>query len=171
MPVGRTQLNYDDEVIITLSTLGLRTAITRDSDIDSTRLQGATLRKVKASMFFDGKTTGEGPITVGLAADLSAVEIKEALGGDPQRFKDPGKAEEANRRVFPIWVIPRNATASSPTPNPDSVYLRNIGVPSWKLIEGTTLRWFAFNANSSAALTDGTLVRISAVVVSRWEMD
>ncbi len=172
MPTGRTQLVHDERLTITLGALATKAAILVNTPIDALREQGCRLKKVKAWMEYNGHTNTEGPIIVGLAAGLSNAEIAEALSADPQHWKDISASEEANRRVYPVWVISSNGqlSGSSTAVQFEPGRLRNIGVPSWLIIEGEALSWFAFNSFTSD-LSTGTIVDIVTTYVTTWESD
>ncbi len=171
MPTGRTQVIHDLDITLTLGTLAQNTALKVNAKVDNTREQGAEMEKVRAKMEWRGKTTNEGPIIVGISVDLSATEIAEALVADPQKFEDTGSANEANRKVFPIWKIPFISTGSAVGSGADYAVteLRDVRMPSWHVMEGSFLGWWAFNVG--AALTTGSLIHIAAGYVTKWMRD
>ncbi len=169
MPSRRTQVLHNPQSVLTLTTLGAKTTSSLATKIDSSNEQGVKLVKVKAVMNFAGKTGAEGPLIVGLAAGLTTTEISDCFAADPQQHKDPQKAERANFRVFPIWHIGYNMTNTVNAPELPLHY-KHTGIPSWLMNESEELSWFVFN-QGSAALTTGTIVRISDVMVVRWERD
>ncbi len=169
MPSGRTQIIHETNISQLLSTLAGVSTITAASRIDGSRQQGCKILKCKAAMFFDGKTTDEGPLIVGIAA-VSSGNISEAFVADPRRFEDPGLADDANRKVFPIWSIARRSVQSNSDTDDNMKMLEDIRMPTWTLTEEEALVWFIFN-RSGSALTNGTTVRINAVFVTRWERD
>ncbi len=174
MPSGRTQLIVDNSLVLNLGTLGSKAAIQLNTKIDGSRRQGCKISKVKASFNWKAKTNDEGPILVGLAANLSQTEVAEMLTADPQQYEDPGASEEGNRRVFPIWVIPKKGADQwqSTFANQDALGYRmaDVGLPSWTLNEDEALTWWAFNADS-AALTTGTRLEFTDIIVTTWERD
>ncbi len=151
-----------------LASLGAFNAAT---NIDGNRTQGVTMIKVKAAMIWDGKTEGEGPLTVGIAAGVSSAEIAKMFVADPQFHEDPNSAEAANRKVFPVWLIPEIGTQSQKAGGVEGpIHIKSIGIPSWKLREDESLQWFVFN-HSSGALTTGTNIEIFNLMLYKWERD
>ena len=158
-----------DAVTITLSTLGALTAITGSGKIDASRLQGARLKKMRANISFVGKTTGEGPLLVGYTIEATTSETSAALAADPQFNADPTGIQN-KFKVVPLWVIPKNGTASENIVSTDQMRLHDMDIPYRDIIEGSQLNWFVFNQDSGA-LTGGTIVDISVVTVAEWMRD
>ncbi len=167
MPQGRTQVIHGDTQL-TLGTLGNDIAILGNTKIDASVQQEAQIMKVKTYVEVRAKTTAEGPIIIGLSSGVSNAEIAEAMVADPQRIRDPGASEQANRKVYPFQVIGRVITGLSATPD-HLGGLRDIRAPSWKTLEEDALSFFAFNRG--AALTGGTIVNIIWAMVVRWGFD
>ncbi len=171
MPSGRTQLVLDELVALAPGNLASKGVVAGSSLIDNNREQGSKLRRCKAYMEFRSKTANEGPLIVGLTGlNYTTAEIAEALTADPQKHEDPTESDHANRKVFPVWVIPHIATGMSPTPNHPDTLLTDIQVPSWVVDEGELVRWFVFNADTSA-VTTGILIIIVAQWVAEWLHD
>ncbi len=152
--------------LVGIGTLADVTAIVLNTKIDASREQGVKIRQLKASMSYNGKTASEGPLIVGVAVELTAVEIAEAMNADPQRWDDTDAKDKGNRKVFPIWTIPAGVL----TGDDRNQKLEEINIP-WKIIpEGSTLKWFVFNASGST-LTTGTIVHVHAAAVTEWLND
>ena len=168
MPAGRTQIIHlaPNLTVGALSSNGANNANTK---IDSSRQQGIKILKIKGSWDADGKTAGEGPVIFGFDIGLAATEVAEAFIADPQVHEDAGSSEEANRKVFPVGMIPRDATGlhNSVTGQLSNSWWRNMRVPTWEIPEGRGLNIFAYNA-SAAGLTTGTTLRGRMVVLTRW---
>ncbi len=171
MPTGRTQLISDDLIIVTPGALATKSAVSTTSKIDSAHDQGVKIKKCFAKMEFRAKTVNEGPLIVGYCADnLTNAEIAEFFTADPQRFEDAGQSDPANRKVMPLWVIPHIATASAPVPQTDSLYLNEVRSPGFEVIEGSLIKWFAYNADTGT-LTTGILIVIVAQWLVEWLRD
>ncbi len=166
MPSGRTQVLHD-EVSLAVGTLGSLAAIKADTNVDAATQQGAKIEKVRAFMEFEGKTSGQGPIGVGFCRGLDATEIAEAMIADPQHMGDAGKSEQANRAVYPIWVIYKDSSGGLPSStNLFNIWMRGIPIPSWHVIESNAFSLFAFNRGS--ALTTGLIIGVQLSMVIRW---
>lgn len=172
MPSGRTQLVVNNLITISAGNLASKAAVITNTKVDTNRLQGARISKVKGACHWRSKTDGDGPVIVGISAGLSATEVAAFFTADPQKIDDPGSAETANRRVYPIWWIPEAGADQWPTGAASSRIERiiNLGVPSWTIIEGEALTWFIFNAGAGS-MTTGFDVDIFSIIVTTWERD
>ncbi len=82
------EISYDEDGLLQLSTLAAATAITAVTKVDAGRSLGFRVAKLNIAATVEGKTAGEGGIMWGLAANMTAVEIAEALVADPQASSD-----------------------------------------------------------------------------------
>ncbi len=163
--MGKMQKIYLSKEVA-LSTLASGAAIIVNTKIDSSRSQGATLDKLwMPDPSWEGKTAGEGPLLWGIAWELTAILIAEAINSDPQDEDDSVEVEESTRKVVILGAIPAGGVADI---NPSSYKRRKI---PWKEVpEGATLKFFVFNADA-AALTTGTIVKFNGFAVTRWRDD
>ncbi len=109
-------------------------------------------------------TSGEGPVLVGMAHDLSATEIEETLGADPQRSGDPTAEPRAMRPVWPLGQMFNNSAGNG------QIILEGVQKIGWSIPEGTDLKWFVQNV-SGATLTTGSVFRIIAKHFGVWLRD
>ncbi len=161
------QMRSYDDVLLVVGALQAGAVAAQATKMDAAREQGFRMQKLKAAMSFNGKTSDEGPIVVGLCStDLSTTEIAEVFASDPQKPDDVPASEQVMREVFPIWHIAFavNAPQESTTP------YRNVAYPWKETREGDGLKWFAINLGP-AILTTGTLVQISSVCIGEWLLD
>ncbi len=171
MPSGRTQLVSDNLVTFAVGALATKAAEAANSKIDSNREQGVKIKKLMAHMSFGGKTATEGPIVIGAAFEnYTDAELAEFFLADPQKHEDPALADNANRKIVPMWVISRAATGSPVTPSNSDTLLQDMHVPSFEVEEGVPIKWFAFNADTNVLTTGMTLI-ISAQWVTEWLKD
>ena len=166
---NRIQVQHLFEETLALTTLGNVTALNDLTRVDSGRLQGSKILKMKAWCHIRSKTSGEGPIVCGFSIGLTATEIASALISDPQSNEDQTNIA-ANRKVFPIWVFGRLVTDSPGPSHGDPNLFRDVRFPTWRVIEGEDLHFFAFNAGGGS-LTTGCVVDWGYTIVSRWERD
>ncbi len=157
------------EATITLGTLGsestLLTAIIANSNEN-----GVRIKRMKLHCSFSGKTAAEGPIVVGLANDLSATEIAEAMTAVATGLNTEALNEQANRPVYPLWVMDINSTGNIvQTAVLDHVIPEVDDFPRM-ILEGKQLSLFAHNEFGSA-LTTGTVIRVSGVIIGTWLRD
>ena len=173
MPLtGRLQLLHVNTVL-TVGSLGVDAVNQADLKIDSAREQGATLVKVKGTFGATGKTVSEGPVVFGFDIGLSATAVTEAFQADPQLHEAVPAAEQANREVFPVGQVAfSNAgIANSATGQVSDAIWRDLRVPSWEIVEGRTMHFFACNRHPSASLTSGLIIRFTGVMITRWSTD
>ncbi len=161
---------YDPSVTITLGTLAAAAAITANSKIDGSRLNGFRVLKSELWIGASGKTTGEGPVVIGLAFDADAANVALAMAADPQadgrQTGDKVANTEAKFPVFPIAMIGKAETKIGI----ESVTMKHTLKPQWSAPEGSGLQYFAFNADTGA-LTTGTVVEIFAKHFGVWLND
>ncbi len=150
---------------IALSTLANNAAIIANTKADATRDQGVRFKEFKAAYTITGLTAGEGPLIYGWATELTATEIAEAISADPQGVDDTDASDKANRKVFPVGVFGMANTSTN-----EQTFYRNVRYPFKELPEGSTLKFFVFNA-SGATLTTGAVASVTAVVVQEWMRD
>lgn len=112
MPTGREQVIHD-HVVLTASSLTTGQVTTSATKITAAKEQGFRIKKVKAMMAWNGKTTLLGPAEVGVAVDLTGAEVKEALDADPTDNRDVPAVEQGNRPVWPLWIIPASSEVDS----------------------------------------------------------
>ncbi len=155
---------WDESLVIAVGALiGDATAIDT-SRIDSARLQGFRILRTEYFMGVRAMTTGEGPIVIGMAHDLTAGEITAGTGGDPQRPNDPTQSELANRPIFPLEVLMPNADGDG------KITAQGVKKLNWSFQEGTSLIWYAQNI-SNQTLTTGAIVLIQAKHFGVWLKD
>ncbi len=152
-----------DENFITLGALAQGAAVVSSSRIDDSRLQGYRVLRTDYFIQVKGMTAGNSAVVVGLAHDLSAGEIQEAIGADPQRSNDPTLSPRAMRPVWPLEIFAANAEGNKLVTKGTT----NIG---WSIPEGTLLEWFVVNMGD-ADLTTGTIVNILAKHFGVWLKD
>ncbi len=156
-----------------LGTLASLTAILGGTKIDSSRLQGCTIRKARYDVSMFGKTAGaaEGPIVFGISLDVTIAEIAAFYAADPQSSKDE---LELARSQFPILELGRYGQVTqsdSVTPDNDNVKLKFFKWPGWKIIEGITLNTYIFNANPNDPLSTGALLQFTTEILGDWLND
>ncbi len=135
--------------------------------IDAAREQGCVIKKMKAAYSWSGKTAAEGPVLFGYSVGLSAAEILEALQADPQHIEDTPATEEANRKVFPVLYIAKNADEK--TQSNSMVKLATVPIPWRDIPEGVEFNGWAFAFDDN--LTAGLIIQMHHVYVTEWSRD
>ncbi len=161
---------FDADLLLTLGALAASTTITVNSSIDASRLQGFRVVKSELKVTMTGKTTAEGPITFGVAANFeSAAEINAALEADPQ-----GRASDDSRGKGTFLMI-LDSIGLVPTVFPASdegvgkSYTISYGKNGWSIPEGRNLQFWA--RNQGANLSSGTLLIFVATHFGVWLND
>ncbi len=166
MPSGRTQVLHID-VDVLASTLAINTALRGNSKIDASRENGARITKLKLGVMYNGKASGDGPISYGISVGLTDTEIAEAILADPSgAMTAAGASDQANRKVFPLGVIPDGTRVESA----EDIQIRTIhGFPFKEIDEGVTMAFYIFNHGSQ--LTTGLVVTFIGIAVTEWLRD
>lgn len=154
-------IDYDENVTLTLGALAGLDVIAQNSKIDSSRENGFFLIRSTILAEVQAKTASEGPIVWGIAIGVAQGDIEQALEADPQsafglRLKNP------NTYIKPLGLIAFGDTAKNLTPDSNPIVIS----PKWTVAEGHNLSYWAYNMNASA-LTTGTLIRIFAEHMGR----
>ncbi len=169
--MANPELQYDDNVTLTLSTLGATTVIATNSKIDSSRASGFRIIKSKIFAQFTGKTAAEGPVMFGVAIGYTAAEVEAILEQDPQ--SRVAAIEKGKGYIEPIGMVPLEAVAG-PVTGPTGGSGAHAGMfettPNWSCPEGASLSYWAYNMGSGA-LTTGTLFRVFAQHYGVWLRD
>ncbi len=140
-------------------------------DIDSTRKQGFRIVKSRIIVTMTGKTTAEGPVTFGVALNLSgSTAITTALNNDPQ---DKNADTERGKGTY-LKVLGTFGLVPTVLPSSDSgvgmVYEISYGKNGWSIPEAQGLLYWARNQDSSA-LTTGMLIQFTAEHFGVWLND
>ncbi len=154
-----------DEVIITVGALVADNAIVAAGKIDNAQAMGFRIDTMKYIMSYTGKTDGEGPLRFGFNVGLTADEVEEALAADPQHMEDIPAVERANRKVYPLEMIPLDDTESSRIG--DYSY-KEVKMPWKEIPENIGINWFVW---STSTLTTGMFVHVHIVYTGRWLED
>lgn len=155
-----------DNVEIALGGLAAGDAISADSRIDNSRLNGFRVMKTEYWLDYYDKTTDEGPIMVGFSMNHSVAEVEEAFEADPQASTDDTNNFRAKRPIWPLEMIARDSTElGSGDQRSGSI------TPRWSCPEGNTAIWWAYNCDLTNPITTGTKVRIFAKHYGVWLRD
>ncbi len=159
---------FHDDVNLAMGTLAGNAAVsTAFTKLDGMRSNGFMLKKMKYAFEYHSKNTNEGPVLYGLCmGGISGTEIKDAIEADPQHMDDVPKIESTNREVFPIGLIPRDATSLIDW----DVKFRTLRWPWKRFSEVQGLNFWMYNTSSSA-LTQGGIANMRVVMVGRWILD
>jgi len=163
---------FDEDHSIVLGALVNATAIFGASKIDAAREQGFRLVMSRISMKLTGKTTAEGPILIGICANVPDVaSLKAYLENDPQgRSSDDAKGN--NWFVKLLFQIPLAATengSNADLADNQSMFEVKYGKNGWSIPEGSALNYFAWNMGST--LTTGAVITIAAEHFGIWLKD
>ncbi len=151
-----------DELSVNLSTAISGAAVGVNSRIDASRLQGFRILKSQVFVALKDITEGEGPILIVMAHDLTATEVEETLGADPQRSGDPDLEARAMRPVWPVGLLMETVGGKT-------VLEKEMKI-GWSFPEGTILKFYAINRDN-ATLTTGASMNVTAKHFGVWLRD
>lgn len=152
---------------MTLGALAAYDVITQASKIDAARKNGFRVLKTEYFFDIDGKTAGEGPIVVGLAANQTAAEIEEAIEADPQGKVDDVENQQAKRPVWPLEIF---GSKIGDTNLENESTRKGELTPRWSAPEGDGFSWWAYCLDAGG-LTTGCTVVIFAKHYGVWLRD
>ncbi len=168
------EISYEEDGLLTLSTLGALAAISQATKIDASRGNGFRVSKVNIAAQVEGKTAAEGPLIWGLSANMTAAQVKAAIEADPQN-RTADNVRGAGQWLKFLGVIGLNQTEGALTGPaggiPSSASMQFMEVPvNWSVIEGQNFQLFVYNTFGSA-LTTGTLIRFYMEIFGVWLRD
>ncbi len=164
MPDGRSQVIHDT-VTVSLSTLAAGGVVLGAIKIDASQQNGFRVKKVRAAVSYEQKDTVKGPIVVGFAASsLTLTEVKECLDADPQGPDDIPAADQANRKVWPVWMMP----AATELDNRNIREMVEIYWPYKEVAENVPFQAWAQNIDGSAV---SALIVIQMAFYGIWLRD
>ncbi len=146
MPSGRTQVLHD-VFEIDLTALAAGDAKILNGKVDASLLQGVRIRQMKAAALIE-QTAARGPIEVGFCTGLSDAEVEECIEADPQGIADVPAVEQANRKVFPVWLFPSSDSLQSQNVQK----FREVSFPWKEINEGQSLSAYAYNHDTVATI-------------------
>ncbi len=167
-------LQFDELVTLTLGTLGANTSILANTKIDGSRDQGFHLIWVKIAGFARGKTSGEGPVLVGICCNLDAATLAAILTDDIQSSTAPTSTGPGSW-YYPIVSLGLDLVEGNIHGDMGGVQVQNTSpmrkIPvKWTIPEGSTFNTFAHNL-TSGALTTGTLIGFTMQYFGAWLRD
>ncbi len=156
---------FDHDVVFTLGALAANDAIAGVTKLDGTRERGYYLHRLRILGEFVAKTSSEGPITWGIAINMSAAQVEAHVEDDPQ-----GGILDTPTMQHPQWLLPLGMIRTSENAGPlarnqnwlDISVRRNV-------VEGGTLLLWAYN--HQVILTSGTLLNMFIMQVGKWLND
>ncbi len=163
------EVQYDETAFVTIGALLALDAVTGVSKIDAARLNGFRISKIKCFPKLTGKTTAEGPLMFGIAANMSAGQIEVALENDAQSSAEDNQIGKG-QAIWPLCMIPKDSTG-------DAVNGATIFPPegfevklNWSVIEGKALLYWVYNVSGST-VTTGAVVHVFSQIFGVWLRD
>ncbi len=159
---------------LSLGTLGASTALLKAFKVDATRLNGWYEIWCKLAGNFAGKTSTEGPLLLGICANMNAAELKAILEDDPQNSQTPTKTGPGSW-YYPIIWIGLDATEGDINGEGQSSEIQATSKftkypVKWAIPEGQDFSLFVYNADSGA-LTTGTVITFAVQHFGAWLRD
>ncbi len=162
---------FDEDNNITLGALAGAAAIFGASKIDAGREQGFRIMKSRLFISMTGKTATEGPILLGVCANIpTAADLAGLLALNPQDISDnPERADNWFVKMLDQIGLETVSYPNNPMVLKTPSYSISYGRNGWSIPEGSALNYFAFNAGAS--LTTGTVFLIAAEHFGVWLRD
>ncbi len=155
---------FEDDFVLNLLTLAAGDVTAGTFKIDGSRGQGFRVAKSMLHVHLIGKTATEGPITFGVAFNMTAAAIEAAIEADPQASIEDNSRGEGTY-IMPLGMITLADTEGRLSPRAGYVIS-----PNWSIIEGQNYQFWAFNM-SGGALTTGAALHVFASHFGVWLCD
>ncbi len=152
-----------------LGTLGAGASILVATAYDTARTTASKILKARFGLGIVGKTAGEGDISWGCCANLTAAQVTELINLDRQDRQSAEAAVPPGAWLKMLGVIPL-AMTSGPISNVGALGTQGMYTPmmdvkvNWVISEGQGFSLW-FHNHDSGALTTGTVVRGLSEVV------
>lgn len=166
-------IQYENDFVLAIGALAANDAVNGQTKIDSTRLNGFRIAKVKIVATLRGKTASEGPLLWGLCCNMNAAELEAAIEADPQSsVADNDKGE--GQWLSILGMIPFGMTAGPLTSTGGAIagaaaHMDDHKV-NWSVIEGKTFDLFVYNMEGSAVTTGG-IIEAAMEIFGVWLRD
>ncbi len=163
------EVQYDEAAFVTIGALATLDVVTGVSKLDTARLNGFRVSKMKCFPKLTGKTTAEGPLIFGIAANMSAGQIEVALEADPQSSVEDNQIGDG-QAIWPLGMIPKDATGDGVDGatifNPEGYEVKL----NWSVIEGKALLYWVYNP-SGGTMTTGGVIHVFSQFFGVWLRD
>ncbi len=166
-------MQYDNNFTLTVGALTTLNAIYQASRIDGSRLQGWKEIYCEITAQVTGKTSAEGPLLWGLAANLTAAQLEVIIEEDPQSRTSPiTRAPGSWLKVLGMIPLLTNAApltggtgdGSDGAANPLRVKV------NWSIPESLDFGMFVYNMGAGT-LTTGTVIHAYMEHYGVWLRD
>ncbi len=162
---------YDHDTQLTLGTLGGNDLIAQPSKIDQSRTRGFRVTKSRIFAEMIGKTTAEGPLMFGIAANASAAEIEAIIEADPQNpHDDDSRGKGVFIKLLRLIGQDELQIPLASAPGQLMEFELSYGKNGWSIPQGEALSYWAYNMQAGA-LTTGTIFNIAAEHLGVWLRD
>lgn len=168
---GNGQMQWDRLTLQALGTLASLNAIVFEMPRLANMISDFRMLRIEYALHWQGKTTDDGPIVLGLCVGATAAQVAEAMLSQPTDLTQLDEGNDANRAIWPLAVVHRKATEMTEATIPFGAFN-----PKWSTRGSGNqngaqrLQLFAFN-EESGALTTGMLIGISMKVAGVWVND
>ncbi len=167
--VSKEKFWTNELISLNAGALASNTAVSANTKIDGSRLQGCLLDKMRYLPEIIGKTADQGPLMWGISVGLTVAEIAEAVIADPQHHGETPEWEQITRKVMPVGWIGFQTTDRPAQPDDDTKSFRSKRVPPWNIFEGEGVNIWLFNWGST--LTTGMQLSMVLGLRQRWLSD
>ncbi len=163
------EIQYEHDGILAVGALAANDAISADTKIDATRLQGFRIAKLRMAASMTLKTTAEGPLIWGIACNMVAAQVESAIEIDPQSIA--GTTQKAPGAWLKILgQIPFDFT-NGPILGSNGVSAEMVEIMvNWSVIEGQPFVVWVYN-QGSGGMTTGAQLLYTMEIFGVWLRD
>ncbi len=141
-------MGYIDKNLV-VGALAANTSIESATRIDSARINGIRMIRLKAWIAYEGKTTAEGGVIYGLNINPEG-NVGDIIEFDPQSSND-APILGPQQRVITLGYIPKNATSQGSDGQAGPPIFD--GKIMWSIPEGEGMNVWAYNRDNGALST------------------
>ncbi len=157
----------------TIGTLGALTAQLSATRVDSTRLNGCRIDKIRYNVDWFGKTAGanEGPILFGYSRGMTTAEIAACFAADPQSRQDTVQLDASQSPMLVLGSVGQSTTESGNSNASGGQRMHSARFPWKEVIEGDNFHHFVFNLNPANAMATGMILSLYSELYGDWLRD
>ncbi len=168
------EINYEEAFVFPLGTLAAKDIIALVTKIDSARLNGFRIAKIRIAAAVTAKTAAEGPLAWGIGCNIGAASIEAAIEADPQS-KVADNVRGDGTWIKTLGIIPLEMTAGALTGTTGGGASGHAAgmdeyVVNWSVIEGQEFNVWAYNMGTGA-LTTGAVIHSFMEIMGVWLRD
>ncbi len=163
------EIIYENDFVLALGALAGNDAVAGVTKVKAANLQGFRVAKVRIAAQLDQKTTAEGPLVWGLAANMSAAQIEAAI--EITRTSSTGTTQKGPGAWLKILGLIPFAMTAGPITGSNNLSAEMMEVlVNWSTIEGQDFSLFVYN-QGAGAITTGAFILAVMEIYGVWLRD